>query len=404
MSLTAQISNTIKDPSGVAVAGVAVTATLLPGPGFRIDDGTEVAEMVSTTSDGSGHWTLTLEQTANINPAGTYYLINEAIPAAQGGPDQWVIQVGGSNATLQASLVTPPPALAVATYLTQATGDARYLQLANAPATNIQIFTAANGTWTKPTGGYTRVEVVCIGGGGGGGSGRRGAAATIRCGGGGGASGGVGLVTFPYSSLPSSVPILVGQGSAGGAAQTVDSTNGVSAAGGGDSVFGTTTIYVYGRGGGGGQGGTASSGTAGTAGQIGDITGQNGGGASAGGGNGLPGGSGIGRGTGAGGGGGGINASNTVGFGASGGNASYLQNSGGSDGIPATPGGSSAVNQPLGGAGGGGGDANGSGAGGTGGNGGIYGGGGGGGGASLNGNNSGAGGNGGAGIVIVYTS
>src|SRR5688572_10156167 len=53
---------------------------------------------------------------------------------------------------------------------------------------DVQVFTAS-GTWTKPTGSFTTVEVRLVGAGGGGGSGRRGATGTVRTGGGGGGGG-----------------------------------------------------------------------------------------------------------------------------------------------------------------------------------------------------------------------
>lgn len=57
-----------------------VTATLRPGPGFRIDTETEVRRIETTTSDGTGAWTLTLERNSNIEPAGTWWDIEEELP------------------------------------------------------------------------------------------------------------------------------------------------------------------------------------------------------------------------------------------------------------------------------------------------------------------------------------
>lgn len=123
---TSVISNVAKSPSGTPVAGVKVTATLWPGPGFRVSDNSEVASFSSTTSDGTGAWSLALEQTANITPAGTTYIIEEQFKDKDGGPRFWMIQVGAANATLQASLVSAIPEPDLVAYLTQTAGDARY--------------------------------------------------------------------------------------------------------------------------------------------------------------------------------------------------------------------------------------------------------------------------------------
>jgi hypothetical protein len=148
---TSVINNTITDPSGTVVGSVPVTATLMPsaGTGFRTASGTEIAAIESTTSDGAGAWSLTLERNADITPSGTYYRIDESIPAASGGPRTWYISVGASNQSLLAALVSAPPAIVDSTYLTQAAGDARYQQLGALGGTPSAIEpddTAANGT------------------------------------------------------------------------------------------------------------------------------------------------------------------------------------------------------------------------------------------------------------------
>lgn len=125
---TSTISNTVTDPSGVAVASCPVTVTLMPSGGFRSDTFTEVARTVSTTTNASGFWSLALERNTNITPANTYYEVVEQIPDARGGRRVWAISVGASNQSVLAALVTPPPA-AASTYLTQASADARYQAL-----------------------------------------------------------------------------------------------------------------------------------------------------------------------------------------------------------------------------------------------------------------------------------
>lgn len=126
---TSTITGTITDPSGVAVAGAAVSCTLMPAGGFRSADGSEVARTVNTTTNASGVYTLVLERNSGITPANTYYEINEQVPAAQGGVQVWRISVGASNQTVLAALVATPPAAAASAYLTQAAGDARYQAL-----------------------------------------------------------------------------------------------------------------------------------------------------------------------------------------------------------------------------------------------------------------------------------
>lgn len=125
---TSNITGTITDPTGVAVVGATVVAKLMPSGGFRTVQGTEVAQAVSTTTNGSGVYTLALEQNSNITPGNSYYEITEYIPAANGGPKVWNISVGAADQSVYAALVTPLSP-AQATYLTQSAADARYQAL-----------------------------------------------------------------------------------------------------------------------------------------------------------------------------------------------------------------------------------------------------------------------------------
>ena len=110
----------------------------------------------------------------------------------------------------------------------------------------------ASGTWTKPQG-LKRIFGAFFGAGGGSGSGRRGAAGTNRFGGG-GSGGGEGVwLSAAADALPSTVAVTIGAGGTGGAAVTVDDTNGNPGTAGGDTSFGAIAIAKGGAFGGGGS-------------------------------------------------------------------------------------------------------------------------------------------------------
>lgn len=125
---TSTISNTIKDPTGTAVAGVPVIVRL-KGGSFRITEGTEIAREERTETDVNGLWSLDLERNSNIDPTGTYYTVEEQVPDERGGRRVFTFIVGATNQVLKAALVAPAPAIVGPTYLTQAAADARYVQL-----------------------------------------------------------------------------------------------------------------------------------------------------------------------------------------------------------------------------------------------------------------------------------
>lgn len=271
--------------------------------------------------------------------------------------------------------------------------------LSDVPTVDTQTFTS-NGTWTKPATG-TFARIICIGGGAGGGSGRRGGGGfTDQTGGGGGGGGAYSEVTIPLALLGATESVVVGDGGAGGAAQTSDNTDGNVGDNAGNSSFGN---WVRAYGGIAGSGGTLGFNVNGG---EGGIVGLWAGGNGVGGNNNTP--SNLTTtniGAGGGGGGGGINSLNSSFDGGLSGAVLVINHSYTLGGV--VPGGvganGAAKGNPLPGIGGGGGAAGDSmTAGGAGGNGGNYGAGGGGGGASFNGQNSGAGGNGAKGVVIVY--
>lgn len=249
------------------------------------------------------------------------------------------------------------------------------------------------------------------GAGAGGGSGRRGAALSARFGGGGGTGGArnkVRCYTAHWGGA-TQLTVTIAAGGSGGAAQTVNDSNGATPSNASvtsvtltDGLYAGQNVFRL-SGGNGGSGGTAAAGTGGTAPNAMFAPATGGAGAAGAGANATA----SPAAAGSGGGGGGISAGDAPG---AGGNGALGSNSIVSGTAPAggtVPGGAgTAATLPTSpydnrmGDGGAGGAGSITGVAGTGGN-GIKGGGGGGGGASLNGNNSGAGGAGGDAFVMV---
>lgn len=251
----------------------------------------------------------------------------------------------------------------------------------------------------------SRVRFDMRGPGGGAGSGRKGAPGTARRAGQPGGVGGHSVMEFDTAALPSTIYLWIGSRGIGGAAQTVNSTNGLAGTAGGDTFVGTdplagvSSAIVWAGGGKSGAGGTTTSiNTVGVAGGTdpADSTSQ----ASY---------------SGNGGQGGDTPSTNIPGLGtqsrmtspsSAGSSLGGLITSNtavGANGRDASTAGAiiAGAIAPLGGAGGGSGVASGSGNAGRGGH-GIYGGGGGAGGAATDGvGNSGAGGNGGDGYILI---
>lgn len=281
---------------------------------------------------------------------------------------------------------------------------------------DIQEFTTAGtSTWTKPAGAKL-VYILAFGGGGGGGSGRRrasGSSATAAFGGGGGGAGGRSELWIPAAALGSTETVTVGPGGTGGAATTVDDTNGNAGSSGDSSLFGSLVAARAGAGASGGSTTGAGSGNSGGGGADGITSGGTSYTASGGAGGLSSSSAGSRGGYRAGGGGGGVGfaaASTTATNGQAGGlgganysNSTVSTGGGGALGLAESNGtnGANAASYFVGGSGGGGGGSGVTTAG-NGGNGGYPSGGGGGGGAG-HAVNSGAGGNGGNGYVRIVT-
>lgn len=135
MALTSLISNTLTDPDGNPVPYSQVTIALVTWgqTAFRIDDLSEITPVTQVLTNPSGVWSLALERQSNISIVNTYYLAQEIIPAISPtnlpviGLRTTLFQVGAVNQTLQAAAVAQPLGGPIS-YLTQAAGDARYVQ------------------------------------------------------------------------------------------------------------------------------------------------------------------------------------------------------------------------------------------------------------------------------------
>jgi hypothetical protein len=86
---TVNITHSVETPSGTALEGIMIRATL-SGQGFRTDDSAVAREQWFTTDD-LGAVTMPLERTDQITPANLHYVIEVQLPDAYGGPELYTI-------------------------------------------------------------------------------------------------------------------------------------------------------------------------------------------------------------------------------------------------------------------------------------------------------------------------
>ena len=308
--------------------------------------------------------------------------------------------------------IVPPTQMSLETVAQSSNFNSEYEEPTPVPpvTTDVQIF-EEDGTWIKPEGNFKWCDWSGIGTGGSGASGRMGEADTPCFGGGAGGTGARKSGGAPFDSMPATVPVIVPDPPAGGAAVSTNDTDGNNGASPSEPFvsFGDFMRVSCGNP---GMKGTDSSAPGGAGGFFGDFPGTAGG---RGGGDdpefGLNGETGTWppHGPGPGGGGGGLyNIPGFGGVGGSGGESADPGTVGGTpgDGMGDPNGGDGtdnvAAGATTGGSGGGGGGALDGQPGGNGGKGGRYGAGGGGGAAARNDNGpSGAGGIGGKGLLVV---
>lgn len=140
------VQNTVRDPSGSAIASAAVSIRLVTGnAGVGYTSDGDVVGPVSLTADGSGHWSQALTANSSITPSGTFYEVTETAPNGHSGISRIVVPSAGGPYNLSAILGGTPPSPAalyvpvsakgvangVATL--DGTGNVPANQLANAP-------------------------------------------------------------------------------------------------------------------------------------------------------------------------------------------------------------------------------------------------------------------------------
>jgi hypothetical protein len=400
---TGTVTGTFTDDDGTAAAGKVY---FIPPVPYLLDPSADTIVVLYqhiVTLDANGDFTQVLVATddTDLSPVDWTWQVRIEL---QGKPPRSFPIAVPAGSTRDLADIAPAPTSSSGTPAVRTTSWELFAEYTT-PGTTAGIALPAD---------TIEAEFVAVGSGSGGGSGRRGAAATLRGGGGGGGGGSMQRVRLRGAVLAETFTVVVPTGGAGGAAVTVDDTNGnpgaAGAASGIASVTAATTgliLNCYGSNTAAGGGTNAAGGVA-AAGHPGEDVASPGGAGSTGAAAGAAG-TNCAKGASGAGGGGGISAANAAMAGGNGGyvlarNTTALGGAAtGAVGSAGTSPNAAVYRNGIGmGNGGGGGGANASGAGGAGGAGGYPGGGGGGGGASVNGSASGAGGAGANGYVAIW--
>jgi len=103
------VINTVVDPTGAVIAGVNITVQLYTGstmPGFA--NGQAINAPISTITNGSGVWSLTLTPNSLISPANTYYLVTERRDYPRFAAQYAIVVPNGAGPYIVSSIVVSP--------------------------------------------------------------------------------------------------------------------------------------------------------------------------------------------------------------------------------------------------------------------------------------------------------
>jgi hypothetical protein len=123
------LTNTLKGPTGSAVVGAVVTASLIGGP-FLADRTAGIIQRASTVTTGDGSWSLDLTPTSLVEGT-SYYLIMEAGSA-------WAVAIPPSGPVrLRDALINAPVSPTVTLGLSRAEADTLYQALGSGGGSGI---------------------------------------------------------------------------------------------------------------------------------------------------------------------------------------------------------------------------------------------------------------------------